>query len=346
MTRKAFRSMGGKSPEPGPFKKKPPGPPKYTGRVPQKGAASTAMAKAVNKYQEKTGKKITPKKIKQIAKKPKGKLGLLAILGTAIAAGIGIHMAKRPRKVTVVGEEKKKKDPKWGSPMDEAEFPSTIKPGKKEPGKPGKPGKPGRKKPKGPGKKKPVRPPKGRRRPKGVVRPGVVKPGVVGKPGKAGTAERGRDGKVKRRKKDYVLATLATGLAASIPAIHRTAKGITKWMGPNLQKLGLVGLSAGAIYGIAKLIAKKRAKKGEETQGPAKATPSRMSTATKMVDSSKSPKSAKPMGNRKRPNTKVKKTLRPAPKKSKQMSSNNKAGRTQSWTYKDTLKSDKKRIRR
>ena len=192
----------------------------------------------------------------------------------------------------------------------------------------------------GPGRKKPVRPPKGRRKPRGVVRPKVVKPSVVGKVGKAGmagmagAAERG---KVKRGKKDYVLATLATGLAASVPAIHRTAKGITKWMGPNLQKLGLVGLSAGAIYGIAKLIAKKRAKKGEEEQRPAKGTPSRMTTATKMIEPKKS---SKPMGDRRRPTTKVKKGYK--------MKGNryDNSAKTQSWLYKDTLKSDKKRIRR
>ena len=72
-------------------------------------------------------------------------------------------------------------------------------------------------------------------------------------------------------KEELTMATIATGVAASVPEIHKSAKDITKFLGTNLQRLGLVGLSAGAIYGIAKYLAKKRERDVGASRGMNKA---------------------------------------------------------------------------
>ena len=95
-----------------------------------------------------------------------------------------------------------------------------------------------------------------------------VSPRTVGKSGvqAKGSQLQGRDREVmsakaggrRIRNDELLMGAIATGVAASVPEVYKTADKITGWLGPNLKRLGLVGLSAGAIYGISKLIASKR----------------------------------------------------------------------------------------
>ena len=57
---------------------------------------------------------------------------------------------------------------------------------------------------------------------------------------------------------EQFVATAATIVGSQVPAVAKTAKEITAFLGKNLQPLGLAGLGAGAAVAIGKYLASKR----------------------------------------------------------------------------------------